>query len=192
MVSIFYQKNVWNFNEKKITYQREKQTKLFNPLEVIRWNSNKLYLQELSNASFSTIETFWLNASELRDKLPNIISEKKWDKCIIKPIVGGNSGHASLWKRETDNLEEILSICKESGKEMWMIQPFITEILTEGEISFIFIGNQFSHAIKKIPKQDDFRTQISWGASCTAYLPSVCPCFSFQITSTSSSFFFSF
>ena len=44
------------------------------------------------------------------------------------------------------------------------MQPFIYNIQSEGEYSLFYFNRIFSHAIKKIPKLDDFRVQEEFGA----------------------------
>ena len=44
-----------------------------------------------------------------------------------------------------------------------LIQPFMAEVLTAGEWSFLFFGDEFSHAVVKQPKAGDFRVQFTHG-----------------------------
>lgn len=53
-----------------------------------------------------------------------------------------------------------------------IIQPFIPEI-KRGEVSMLYFGGEYSHAvIKKAPK-GDFRAHPIWGASVEQYTPSL-------------------
>jgi hypothetical protein len=52
-----------------------------------------------------------------------------------------------------------------------MVQPFIESIRTEGEFSLFYFGGALSHAIRKVPKAQDFRVQEEHGASIEAILP---------------------
>ena len=44
--------------------------------------------------------------------------------------------------------------------------------MQEGEISFVFFNNVFSHAIKKTPSPLDFRSQARYGGSVDNFIPS--------------------
>ncbi len=44
-----------------------------------------------------------------------------------------------------------------------MIQPFVTEVQTRGEWSFVFFAKQYSHAVLKRAKAGDFRVQKDFG-----------------------------
>jgi hypothetical protein len=52
-----------------------------------------------------------------------------------------------------------------------MVQPFLSTVTAFGEISLIYVANKFVHAIRKVPKNGDYRVQKMHGASYEAYLP---------------------
>ena len=52
-----------------------------------------------------------------------------------------------------------------------LVQPFVPEVLTDGEISFIFLGQKFSHAVRKRPRGEDFRVQTEFGGSAEPFAP---------------------
>jgi glutathione synthase/RimK-type ligase-like ATP-grasp enzyme len=56
--------------------------------------------------------------------------------------------------------------------EAFLIQQFIPEIETHGEISFIYIDGAYSHAVQKRPAAGDFRVQKEHGGSADMFNPS--------------------
>jgi glutathione synthase/RimK-type ligase-like ATP-grasp enzyme len=46
-----------------------------------------------------------------------------------------------------------------------LIQPFVPEIATDGELSFVFLGRRFSHVVRKRPAAGDFRVQADFGGT---------------------------
>ena len=46
-----------------------------------------------------------------------------------------------------------------------MLQPFLPSVTEEGELSLIFFGGAFSHAIAKVPGAGDFRVQYQHGGA---------------------------
>ena len=52
-----------------------------------------------------------------------------------------------------------------------MIQPFLPAIQREGELSFIFVSGQFSHALIKRASAGDYRIQSLYGGTETALDP---------------------
>ncbi len=49
-----------------------------------------------------------------------------------------------------------------------MVQPFLPEIVSDGEHSLLFFDGEFSHAVLKRPKAGDFRVQGVHGGSQVA------------------------
>ncbi len=45
------------------------------------------------------------------------------------------------------------------------MQPYCDEVERQGEWSLIFLGGEFSHAVRKRPQPGDFRVQTEYGGS---------------------------
>ena len=52
-----------------------------------------------------------------------------------------------------------------------MIQPYLPSIETDGEVSLIYLGGRFSHAIRKVPQPGDFRVQPEYDGIITPHTP---------------------
>jgi glutathione synthase/RimK-type ligase-like ATP-grasp enzyme len=117
----------------------------WNPVEVLRWNSEKGYLRELEDAGVRTIPTAWEG-------------EVPWEDAIIKPTIAGGS----LGLRRAEKGEPVAP-----GH---MAQPFLPEI-TAGELSLVFFDGEFSHAIRKTPAEGDIRVQPEHGGIVTPAEP---------------------
>jgi glutathione synthase/RimK-type ligase-like ATP-grasp enzyme len=52
-----------------------------------------------------------------------------------------------------------------------MIQPYLPEIERSGEISMLFFGGAYSHAISKRPQPGDFRVQPEYDGIIVPYDP---------------------
>jgi len=46
-----------------------------------------------------------------------------------------------------------------------MVQPVIESLIRDGELSFVFLAGEFSHAVLKRPASGDFRVQSIHGGS---------------------------
>jgi glutathione synthase/RimK-type ligase-like ATP-grasp enzyme len=46
-----------------------------------------------------------------------------------------------------------------------MVQPFLKNIIKEGEYSLFFFNGKFSHSVLKKPKENDFRVQEEHGGN---------------------------
>ena len=52
-----------------------------------------------------------------------------------------------------------------------MLQPYLPQIASDGEYSFLFIDGQFSHALRKRPAAGDYRVQSLYGGTEEAFSP---------------------
>src|SRR5205085_6166057 len=52
-----------------------------------------------------------------------------------------------------------------------LIQPFVEEVVTDGEWSLIFFSNEFSHGVLKRVGPGDFRVQNDFGGTSVALPP---------------------
>jgi hypothetical protein len=53
-----------------------------------------------------------------------------------------------------------------------LVQPFVPEVVTDGELSFVFLGRKFSHAVRKRAASGDFRVQTEFGGRTEPFTPS--------------------
>ena len=138
-------------------------TTLLNPIDIMLWNMEKTYLKELQEKGIKTIPTLWLKNSESLDY--EALSQKLGtQKFIIKPSVG--AGSEGLIKVEGPKDLENLPIAL-TRSPLFMVQPFIEGVL-KGEESYFFFNGKYSHGIRKVPKEGDFRVQPVFGSKVTA------------------------
>jgi glutathione synthase/RimK-type ligase-like ATP-grasp enzyme len=139
------------------------QVKLLNPVPVVRWNSDKHYLHAIEEAGLHIIPSIFIEKGE-KPSLSAYFETFNTDTLIIKPAVSGGAKNTILLTRDT--LEAISpGILKLLEEESFMVQPFIREIISEGEWSLLFFGGQYSHCILKTAATGDFRVQHIHGGS---------------------------
>jgi glutathione synthase/RimK-type ligase-like ATP-grasp enzyme len=128
---------------------------VFNPVSVLRWNSDKTYLAQLATYSVATVPTRIVDALD-EAALATARIEFGTDILVIKPpISGGADNTFRLGNADALPLPVV-------GRRM-MIQPFLTNITAEGEFSLFYFNGIFSHAIIKRPAIGDFRVQDQFG-----------------------------
>lgn len=152
---------------------------LLNRLSTVRWNASKRYLRELREQhSVPTVDTIWidggLQSAEEQQQLAAQIREQGWSDCVIKPQVSA-SGHltarfmldptaaasdaaapassavSTSAAAPIASFSSVISLCAASGVRGWMVQPFMREVLTEGERSFVFLNGAYSHTVLATP-----------------------------------------
>lgn len=127
-----------------------------NPVEVIRWNSDKLYLRDLAERGAVTIPTLWPEGAGPAE-VAAAFDHFGADRVVVKRRVGaGAVGQDSFSRGNPPPADWRLD-------QPAMIQPFLSAIQHEGEHSFIFIDGQFSHGLIKRAAAGDYRIQSLYG-----------------------------
>ena len=143
--------------------------KTLNPIETIKQNQHKFYLQQLQQQGVETIPTVYLEKTENLD-LSELHTHLNWPRAIIKPAVSANSYKTTLFN--TPDLATVENEYREIAKHReLLLQPFMPEIIEDGEISMVFFNKQYSHAVKKQAKPGDFRIQAEFGGVHQVYNP---------------------
>ncbi|GAB5403282.1 MAG: hypothetical protein Aurels2KO_15130 [Aureliella sp.] len=141
--------------------------KLFNSLEICRWNLDKVYLRDLQERGVRIIPTQWIDRLN-EDTLSELLDGA--DQIVVKPRVGAGADDTFVISRKrSESTEKALDIY--SAKPL-MVQPFVPSIQTVGEMSLFYFAGQYSHSIIKRPKLGDFRVQEEHGGVIEAIVPS--------------------
>lgn len=140
-------------------------TCLLNPLTVCRWNLDKNYLRDLERRGITIVPTKWL-ARLGEAELVGVFEELNHSNIVVKPTIGANADDTFVLKRSAP--KEWQDAIETFSNRNSMVQPFVQSIVDEGEVSLFYFDGQFSHAILKTPKQNDFRVQEEHGGSIKA------------------------
>jgi glutathione synthase/RimK-type ligase-like ATP-grasp enzyme len=137
-------------------------TRLQNPAPVLRWNSDKAYLGKLAGRGAPVVPALYA------DRLsPRILDDAArafgTERLVAKPRISSTAWQTIRWS-SGDALD--------GGPEgAAIVQPYLPEIERSGEVSMIFFGGAFSHAIVKRPQPGDFRVQPEFDGIITAHRP---------------------
>ncbi|MBU0726202.1 MAG: hypothetical protein KJ904_06325 [Alphaproteobacteria bacterium] len=140
-----------------------------NPVPLVLWNLDKAYLIELASRGIAlpdqAILPLDLPAAQA------LLAAKGWQKAVAKPTAGG-SGHgvtlvtpetlASLWPE----------IAAAVTPHRLLLQEFVPEIASGGQVSFIFYNGVFSHAAQLVPQAGEFRINSKFQPIRQAFHPS--------------------
>ena len=115
---------------------------LANSATVLRWNTDKHYLDDLARSGVPTIPTTYAsNPAELA--IPDA------PRFVIKPTVGaGSKGAARFDASDVAAAEDHLASLLAQGVAA-MVQPYLEEVEVSGETAVIMIDAEVSHAIEK-------------------------------------------
>lgn len=133
---------------------------ILNPPRLVRWNSNKRYLQTLTELGIATIATLILDQNTPAEALPSFLAQHSAaPEFVVKPLIGaGGFEMLRLSRSETSQYH---------WRSEVMLQPFLPRIL-EGELSAIFFNGEPSHAVIKKAQTGEYRVQDTHGGTTQA------------------------
>ncbi len=135
---------------------------VLNPPSVLRWNSDKRYLDRLQRLALPVIPTVFV------DELDQAALDRAIDLCGSEELVVKPQVSASAYQTSRVRPGQVVQDPPEGPA---MIQPYMGEVAFDGELSLIYLGGQFSHAIRKVARTGDFRVQPEWGGRISEYRP---------------------
>ncbi len=164
---LYFVRTTWNYKDKPQAFaafldEAQRFAPVANDPRVIKWNMSKRYLAELEALGLPVIpsafvETQDTTVQQLRDALGA-------DEIILKPLFGGG-GFGMQRVAAGDDGAQIVPTAQ-------FAQPFVPGILDEGELSFVFVENDFSHALRKLPAPGNYLIHTHHGGREEAYSPS--------------------
>ncbi|MEM8678829.1 MAG: hypothetical protein AAGF97_05660 [Planctomycetota bacterium] len=137
-----------------------KVARLFNPVDICRWNLNKRYLLDLQQSGVSIVPTAWPDRLT-PDAIELAFQQFETDRLVTKPLVGANADDTYVLR--ADDRASWQPALHTFGQCEAMVQPFLRSIVDQGEYSLFYFGGQLSHTIVKRPAEGDFRVQEEHG-----------------------------
>ncbi len=160
-----YQNDVAGFLDVLATIERSS-ARLCNSLELVRWNLEKTYLQELESRGADIVPSLFFDAFDAR-RVGACFDRYGTERIVIKPVVGANSDHIFVLQGHP-GAEVLEELRRTYARRSFFVQPFVDGVQSEGEYSLFFFGGDYSHAILKKPRAGDFRSQEEHGADILA------------------------
>jgi len=162
-------RTTWDYMEKQEAYVRwaeevSSQIPFFNPPEIIRWNTEKTYLRDLAAQGVRIAPTVFLEKGSEVD-VAHLMASKGWKQGFIKPVVGATARETLRFSADGLGLEKAQAhLQRLLESEAMMLQPYLKAVEKVGELSALFLGGRFSHAVRKVPQPGDYRVQDDFGA----------------------------
>ncbi|MFJ9658481.1 RimK family alpha-L-glutamate ligase [Streptomyces griseoflavus] len=119
-------------------------TRLANPADVVRWNTDKRYLGDLAAAGVPVVETRYLAPGDALD-LPD------GHEYVVKPTSGAGARFAARYT--PDEHATAVTHLRRLHTEGFtaMVQPYVRGIDTTGERALQYVGGSLLHASRKGP-----------------------------------------
>ena len=134
---------------------------VWNPPELLAWNTHKFYLREVERKGLSIVPTRFLSAGAAED-LGAVLRSEGWTKAVVKPAVSATAHRTRVSDAGSlaEGQAELTDILADGDA---LVQEYLPEIESDGELSLVYIDGAFSHAVRKVPAPGDFRVQEEFG-----------------------------
>jgi glutathione synthase/RimK-type ligase-like ATP-grasp enzyme len=165
-------RTTWDYTDDRdafLAWGRLADTKgvLLNPLDVIVWNSHKSYLLDLAYAGVPMIPTALVpRAASVADQRD--VLEEYEGEIVIKPAV--SVGAIGALRAVASSPEAAAHLAARVDLGDVLVQPFEPTV-TDGEVSLIYLGGEFSHAVRKFPAEGEYRVQEMYGGTIEPHTP---------------------
>ena len=143
-------RSTWDYHRRREEFDHwltlvSQQTHLWNPPKVIRWNSDKRYLVDVAAKGLPVVPTTIVDRNEhmWQAQLAEIGSD-----IVVKPSVGAGSHGVQRFTGQHEAALNYLRALIESG-ETPLIQPYLTNIDTHGEVGLVTAAGVLSHSFHK-------------------------------------------
>ena len=163
-------RSTWDYPARRAEFLTwaDRLPRVLNSASVLRWNTDKHYLNDLADAGFSVIPTRFLECGDVFDppRAPFVI--KPAVSCSAKDTTRYDPDDVTTARAHVKRLHD-------EGRTV-MVQPYVSAIERDGEVSLIFLGGEYSHSIRRCavlaggatPKTDDRLTEVVGRHSVTA------------------------
>jgi O-ureido-D-serine cyclo-ligase len=161
-------RSTWNYVERIVEFRQwarrcAAQTRLFNPPEVVEWNTDKHYLAHLHGAGVAVVPTRFVEPGDdpafalqsfLHGGDGSVAAGRPvpFGQFVVKPAVGAGSRDTARYRnadaaRGLEHLARLVTAERRSA----MLQPYLESVDRLGETALIYFAGEPSHAIRKGP-----------------------------------------
>ncbi len=143
-------RSTWNYTEcpaEFLTWCKRvaAQTRLLNPPELVRWNTDKRYLADLASKGVPVIPAYFLAPGDDPASFP------AHAEFVVKPCIG--AGSRDTQRYTAPNRAMAIAHAKrllDTDRHV-LVQPYLEAVDTAGETALLFFAGHYSHAIRKGP-----------------------------------------
>jgi len=140
-------RSTWDYHERRDDFLRwanhvDDVSTLWNPIDVIEWNTDKRYLADLELRGIPIVPTMFC-ADEAG------LSDLDLDgDIIVKPTVGAGSNGVVHVRCDAEMAAHHARSLLAADLTV-MVQPYLADVDVMGETGLVYFGGEFSHAFNK-------------------------------------------
>jgi glutathione synthase/RimK-type ligase-like ATP-grasp enzyme len=136
-------RSTWDYPDRRDEFlaRSARLRRVLNPLPVLRWNTDKRYLDDLARAGLPVIPTEFLAPADT-------FEPPSWP-FVVKPAVScGAKQTARYDAAEGAEARAHVRQLQARGRTV-MIQPYLSDIEATGEVALMFVDGVYSHSVRR-------------------------------------------
>lgn len=145
----------WDYTERLPEFlawceRTDRATRLLNPLNVVRWNTDKHYLADLATVGVPVVSTRFVEPdAEPMDALAAFLAEFDAPEFVVKPAVSAGARDTHRYARDQQFAagNHIARLLEQERSAM--LQPYLASVDRQGETALLYFAGRFSHAVRK-------------------------------------------
>jgi glutathione synthase/RimK-type ligase-like ATP-grasp enzyme len=136
-------RSTWDYIEQVDAFLRWTRSlpRVLNSALILEWNADKAYLLDLAAAQLPVVPTgrFDPDAEVVLPAAP----------LVVKPSLGCAANNVAWYEpgQERQALRHIERL--QAAGQSAIVQPYLSRVEQDGELNLVFIGQQFSHAVRR-------------------------------------------
>ncbi len=159
-------RSTWDYHHDVAAYDRwlvereRRGQQLHNPVSLVRWSLDKRNLFELGSSGLRFPLTIDLSRVDAVQSMAWAASHGL-EQVVVKPAWGA-SGHAVQRMASSELAGRWADISDAADGRPMLLQEYLPGIMA-GELSLVYLGGEYSHALLKRPDPSDFRVHGQYG-----------------------------
>ncbi len=127
-------------------------TLLLNPSPVLRWNTDKHYLADLTAREVPVVPSAFIEPGEnAAHGIDAFVGKHDCAEIVVKPAIGAGSRDTQRHAR-ADRQAAVAHVQRLiDERRSVVVQPYLDRVDEAGETGLIYFAGRFSHAIRKGP-----------------------------------------
>jgi len=124
-------------------------TRVFNPFEIVEWNSDKRYLGDLVAAGIPVVPTRFIATAD--ESLVRDVLDEFGNDVVVKPSISAGSHDTSRYRDASLAIPDVINHVARivAAGAVAMVQPYEAGIDERGETGMVWLNGELSHAFRK-------------------------------------------
>ena len=150
-------RSTWDYTSRPTQFTEwtrrvERTSTLLNPADVVAWNLDKVYLRDLEQRGLPIVPTIWLDPERQLDARGIHTRFPAFGDFVIKPTLSAGSRDTGRYDA-SQTPSRMLAITHAKnllgvGRHV-MVQRYLSQVDTVGEMALVYVDGQFSHSVHK-------------------------------------------